>query len=132
MNPHLSNLSAIHLMLSLAEPCPPKVKKQYQKIRGVDPLEFCNNVMASTLFSLPASNVNDLSDQYDIELGKVVDVHAPLKTCFVTSRPSVCGIVRKLPQKNVNVVNWKGVCVSLELKHININMLISVVESISP
>jgi len=45
--------------------------------------------MASTLFSLPASNVNDLCDQYDRELSKVGDVHAPLKTCFVTPRPSV-------------------------------------------
>jgi len=44
--------------------------------------------MASTLFSSPASNVNDLCDQYDSELSKVVDVHTPLKTCFVTSRPS--------------------------------------------
>ena len=32
--------------------------------------------------------MNDLCDQYDSELSKVVDVHAPLKTCFVTSRPS--------------------------------------------
>ena len=45
--------------------------------------------MASTLFSSPACNVNDLCDQYDSELSKVVDVHAPLKTRFVTSRPSV-------------------------------------------
>ena len=32
--------------------------------------------------------MNYLCDQYDSELSKVVDVHAPLKTCFVTSRPS--------------------------------------------
>ena len=44
--------------------------------------------MASTLFSSPACNVNDLCDQYDSELSKVVDVHAPLKTRLVTSRPS--------------------------------------------
>ena len=31
--------------------------------------------------------VNDLCDQYDSELIKVVDVHAPLKTSFVTFRP---------------------------------------------
>ena len=44
--------------------------------------------MASTLFSSPACNVNDLCDQYDSELSKVVDVHAPLKTRLVTSRTS--------------------------------------------
>ena len=44
--------------------------------------------MASTLFSSPACNVNDLCDQYDSELSKVVDVHVPLKRRFVTSRPS--------------------------------------------
>ena len=54
----------------------------------MDPIEFRNDVMASTLFFSPASNVNDLCDQYDSELSTVVDVHAPLKTCFVTPRPS--------------------------------------------
>ena len=38
---------------------------------------------------------------------------------------------RKLPQKNANVVNWKGVGVSLELKQISCNMPISVVEFVS-
>ena len=42
--------------------------------------------MASTLFSSPACNVNDLCDQYDSELSKVVDVHAPLSRCLVSSR----------------------------------------------
>ena len=88
LNPHLSDHSAIHSKLSLVRPRPPKVKKQYRKIRGVDPIEFGNDVMASTLFFSPASNVNDLCDQYDSELSTVVDVHAPLKTCFVTPRPS--------------------------------------------
>ena len=88
MNPHLSDHSAIHSKVSPARPRPPKVKKQYRKIRGVDPIEFRNDVMASTLFSSPACNVNDLCDQYDSELSKVVDVHAPLKTRLVTSRPS--------------------------------------------
>ena len=32
--------------------------------------------------------MNDLCDQYDSELSKVVDVYAPLKTPFVISRPS--------------------------------------------
>ena len=32
--------------------------------------------------------MNDLCDQYDSELSKVVDVYAPLKTRFVISRPS--------------------------------------------
>ena len=36
---------------SIAKARSPKVKKQYRKIRGVDPIEFRNDVMASTLFS---------------------------------------------------------------------------------
>ena len=44
--------------------------------------------MASTVFSSPATNVNNLCDQYDREFSQVVDEHAPLKTRFVTSRPS--------------------------------------------
>ena len=44
--------------------------------------------MASTLFSSPACNVNDLCDQYDSELRKVVESHAPMKTRLVTLRPS--------------------------------------------
>ena len=83
--------------------------------------------MASTLFSSPACNVNDLCDQYDSELSKVVDVHAPLKTRFVTSRPSAPWYSKGIAQKNANVVNWKGVGVSLELKQISCNIPISVV-----
>lgn len=88
LNSHLFDHSAIHSKPSLARPLPPKVKKQYRKIRGVDPAEFRNDVMASTLFSSPAFNVNDLCKQYDSELSKGVDVHAPLKSRLVTSRPS--------------------------------------------
>ena len=33
-----------------------------------DDEEFRNDVMASTIFSSPACNVNDLCDQYDSEL----------------------------------------------------------------
>ena len=40
-------------------------------------------------------------------------------------------MVRKLPQKNVNVVNWKGVAVNLEQKDIKCNMPISIVEFVS-
>ena len=79
---------AIHSKLSIAKARPPKVKKQYRKIRGVDSIEFRNDVIASTVFSSPACNVNDLCDQYDSELSKVVDVYAPLKTRFVISCPS--------------------------------------------
>ena len=49
LNPHLSDHSAIHSKLSLARPNPLKVKKQY-KICGVDLIEFCNYVMASSIF----------------------------------------------------------------------------------
>ena len=64
--------------------------------------------MASTLFSSPASSVNDLCKQYDSELSKVVDVHAPLKTRF-TSRPSAPWYSEEIAaENNVNVVNWKG------------------------
>ena len=88
MNPHLSDHLSIHSKLSIAKARPQKVKKQYRKICGVHPIEFRNDVMASTLFSSPACNVNDLCDQYDSELSKLVDVCAPLKTRFVISRPS--------------------------------------------
>ena len=87
LNPHLSHHSATHSKLSLARPRPPRVKKQYRKIRGVDPIEFRNDITVSTLFSSPARNVNDLCNQYDNELSKVVEAHAPLKTRLVTSRP---------------------------------------------
>ena len=122
LNPHLSDHSAIHSKLSLARARPPKVKKQYRQIRGVDPIEFRNNVMASTLFSSPACNVNDLCDQYDSELSKVVDVYAPLKTRFVISRPSA-------PWCSEEIAAEKRL--ELELKQINCNTPISVVEFIS-
>ena len=88
LNLHLSDHSAIQSRLLLARLRLPNTKKLYRKIRGVYPIEFRNVVMASTVFSSPATNVNNLCDQYDREFSKVVDEHAPLKTRFVTSRPS--------------------------------------------
>ena len=126
----MSDHSAIHSKLSLTRPRPPKIKKQYRKICGVDPIEFRNNVMASTRFSSIASSVNDLCEQYS-KLSKVVGLHAPLKTRFVTSRPSAPWYSEEIATENLNVVNWKGDGVSLELKQINCNMLISVVAFIS-
>ena len=97
LNPHLSDHSAIYSILSLAKPRPPKVKRQYRKIRGVNPIEFRNDFMASTLFSLPASNVNDLCDQYDRELGKAVDVHAPLKSCMTSCYDQLTPVILSYP-----------------------------------
>ena len=55
------------------------------KLRSVNSVAFRNDVMTSALFTSPARNVEDLCSQYDHELLKIVDSHAPLKTHMVTS-----------------------------------------------
>ena len=64
-----------------------RLKKQYRKLRNVDATSFRNDVITSALFFLPASNIDEQCDQYDSELRKVINIHAPLKTCLVFSRP---------------------------------------------
>ena len=63
-------------------------------------------------------------------LSKVVDVHAPLKTRFVTSRPSALWYSEEIAAEKPNR-KLEGVGVSLELKQISCNMPISVVEFVS-
>ena len=88
MDPQLSDHKVIHTKLHLIKPRLPRQERQYRKLRSVDPAAFRNDVIKCALFTSEACNVVDLCDQYDSELLKVVDSHAPLKTCIVSSRPS--------------------------------------------
>ncbi|CAB4021845.1 Hypothetical predicted protein, partial [Paramuricea clavata] len=88
MDPQLSDHKVIHTKLHLIKPRLPRQERQYRKLRSVDPAVFRNDVIKCALFTSEACNVVDLCDQYDSELLKVVDSHAPLKTCIVSSRPS--------------------------------------------
>ena len=88
MDTHLSDHKIIHAKLSLVRPRPQRIEKQYRKLRSVNSAAFRNDVMTSALFTSPARNVEDLCSQYDHELLKIVDSHAPLRTRMVTSRLS--------------------------------------------
>lgn len=88
MDPQLSDHKVIHIKLHLIKPRLPRQERQYRKLRSVDPAMFRNDVIKCALFTSQTSNVIDLCDQYDSELLKVVDSHAPLKRCIVSSRPS--------------------------------------------
>ena len=85
-NPRLSDHMTIHTKLSLARPRPSRLKKQFRKLRSVDATAFRNDVITSALFSSSANNVDELCDQYDSELRRIVNTHAPFKTCLITSR----------------------------------------------
>ena len=88
MDLHLSDHKVIHAKLSLVRPRPQRIEKQSRKLRSVNSVAFRNDVMTSAQFTSPACNVEDLCSQYDHELLKIVDSHAPLKTGIVTSRLS--------------------------------------------
>ena len=88
MDPHLSDHKVIHAKLSLVRSRPQRIEKQYRKLRSVNSAAFRNDVITYALFTSPACNVEDLCSQYDHELLKIVDSHAPLKTRMVTSRLS--------------------------------------------
>ena len=101
------------------------------KVPQNNPIEFRNDVMVSTLFSSPACNVNDLCDQYDSELSKVVDVHAPLKTRFVTSRPSAPWYSEEIAAEKRKRRKLERRWRKSGTEQISCNMPISVVEFVS-
>ena len=84
----LSDHYFVNCKLNLDRPRPVRTEKAYRKLRSVDMEAFCSDIASSKLFLSPADSVGDLCDQYHSQLSQLVDVHAPLQTRVLTSRPS--------------------------------------------
>jgi hypothetical protein len=83
----------------LASPKPPITVKEvkYRKIKSIDITAFFRDV-AETSFcvdlspgveSLRPHELDDLADNYNVTLSQLIELHAPLETKTIVSRPTV-------------------------------------------
>jgi len=66
---------------------PPRVIKPTRKINSINITNFSNDILASTLYTSPASTLAPYLDQFSSTLTALLDKHAPLKTTSCLSRP---------------------------------------------
>ena len=59
---------------------------------------FKSDILASPLYTKPASNASDLADQFSSTLRSILDIHAPIKTKTVVQRPHTPWINPKILQ----------------------------------
>jgi len=62
-------------------------KLQYRKIKSINHEEFISDVKSSSLIQSPKAGLDDLVSQYNNELSKILECHAPLKTKYFVERP---------------------------------------------
>jgi len=59
-----------------------------RKLREIDLDTFCNDIMTSSLYTAPCSDLNALIEQYESVLSNLTDKHAPVITRNITCRPN--------------------------------------------
>ena len=64
----------------------PRVTKFIRKVRSIDPVAFSADILASSLFSNPASTLELYANQFSSTLSVLLDKHAPLKSVTSSSR----------------------------------------------
>ena len=60
---------------------------QYRSYNTIDVDNFKSDILASPLYTKPASIASDLADQFSSTLRSILDIHAPIETITVVQRP---------------------------------------------
>ncbi len=64
-------------------PCP-REERTYRKIKAIDPIAFSEDLQQSYLLQAPSTSLEELVVQYNSDLRKLLDQHAPLrKRCLI-------------------------------------------------
>ncbi|XP_028519056.1 uncharacterized protein LOC114576505 [Exaiptasia diaphana] len=66
---------------------PVKVLVNYRKLRSVNTKNLESDIQNSLLVAAPKVTLDELVEQYNATLKSIVDVHAPVKTRWLTIRP---------------------------------------------
>ena len=77
----------------------PTIKKQIRAIKSIDPAAFSTDILASSLYSVPPSDLQSYSYLVSATLSSLLDKHAPLKAISCTSRPNKPFITEILREK---------------------------------
>ena len=77
---------AVQFSTTLDKPKPPRKTVKYRKVRGIDIANFCSDIPPD-LCQSPQATVDELVDEYNTTLLKLLNKHAPLLSREVTLRP---------------------------------------------
>lgn len=85
--PALSDHDAVLATLSLpTKDRPLRVTKTIRPIRSINPTSFSSDILSSTLYSSPPTNLTDYLKEFDTVLSTLLDKHAPSRTISCSSR----------------------------------------------
>ena len=85
---------------------------QYRSYNTIDVDNFKNDILASPLYTKPASNASDLADHFSSTLRSILDIHAPIKTKTVVQRPHTPWINPEILQAKREAVDLSDVGVA--------------------
>jgi Reverse transcriptase (RNA-dependent DNA polymerase)/Endonuclease/Exonuclease/phosphatase family len=98
-DPGLSDHMAILCTLEIpARQRPARITKTVRNYRSIDIDLFSQDILASSLFSSPATGVEPYLDQFNSTLSEILDMHAPIKSvCYTprTNKPFFTEEIRK-------------------------------------
>ena len=83
----IADHSAIHVKLDLAKPGPCKKEISYRKLKSINKEEFLDDINKSSVVQSPLHDLEGLVDQYHMDLGRILDKHAPIKHKVIITRP---------------------------------------------
>lgn len=86
--PALSDHFAILASLAVpAKDIPVRTTKTIRPLRSINSQQFSNDILSSSLYTSPATNLSDYATQFTTVLTNLLDKHAPAKTISCSSRP---------------------------------------------
>lgn len=78
-----------HTVLDFQKPLKKRTKLQCRKIKAIDRDAFKQDILNSPLVLNPDTALDASVDQYDSQLGSLLDKHAPLQSLSIVVRPVV-------------------------------------------
>ncbi|XP_038062322.1 uncharacterized protein LOC119732790 [Patiria miniata] len=82
-----SDHAAVKCLLNVSRPDPVKRDIKLREIRKIDIDAFRKDILASPLYTAPASDLNQLVHQYESTLKDLLNQHAPLISRNISCRP---------------------------------------------
>ena len=60
----------------------------YRQTHKIDTAVFCNDILCSRLYDSTTTDADEYAELFDDEVRRVLDVHAPLRSCLLYTSPS--------------------------------------------
>ena len=87
-DPTLSDHLAVHCNLKLKKPRAERKEIKYRKLNSIDMKSLHNHLKEYTQSQDTVNDLSSLVENYESELTRIMDIHAPVKTRKITLRPS--------------------------------------------